>query len=57
MLKFFGGGISGQALLNEMIDEESSLKNKIENDIEIQKNQLNVLRYQLGLDPYKVSSF
>ncbi|XP_013922762.1 PREDICTED: protein regulator of cytokinesis 1-like [Thamnophis sirtalis] len=43
-----------ETLLNEMIDEESSLKNKIENDIEIQKNQLNVLRYQLGLDPYKV---
>lgn len=54
MLTCFMG--SGQALLNEMIDEESSLKAKIEDDIEIQKNQLNVLRYQLGLDPYKVSS-
>ncbi|XP_058025459.1 protein regulator of cytokinesis 1-like isoform X1 [Ahaetulla prasina] len=43
-----------EALLNEMIDEESHLKEKIEKDIEIQKKQLNVLRYQLGLDPYKV---
>ncbi|KAM6469592.1 protein regulator of cytokinesis 1-like isoform 1-T1 [Liasis olivaceus] len=43
-----------EALLNEMIDEESSLKEKIENDIEIQKSQLNMLRYQLNLDPYQV---
>lgn len=50
-------GVSGQMLLNDMIDEERSLKEKIENDIEIQKNQLNILRDQLGLDPYKVSAF
>ncbi|KAL7988572.1 hypothetical protein Chor_007491 [Crotalus horridus] len=42
-----------EMLLNEMIDEESSLKEKIERDIDIQKNQLNILRDQLGLDPYK----
>ncbi|ETE73321.1 Protein regulator of cytokinesis 1, partial [Ophiophagus hannah] len=43
-----------ETLLEEMIDDESSVKEKLENDIEIQKNQLNMLRYQLGLDPYKV---
>ncbi|XP_039215612.1 protein regulator of cytokinesis 1-like isoform X1 [Crotalus tigris] len=42
-----------EMLLNDMIDEESSLKEKIERDIDIQKNQLNILRDQLGLDPYK----
>uniref|UniRef100_A0A8C5WW00 Protein regulator of cytokinesis 1 n=1 Tax=Laticauda laticaudata TaxID=8630 RepID=A0A8C5WW00_LATLA len=43
-----------EKLLEEMIDDESSVKEKLENDIEIQKNQLNILRDQLGLDPYKV---
>ncbi|XP_070598396.1 protein regulator of cytokinesis 1-like isoform X2 [Erythrolamprus reginae] len=41
-------------LLNDMIEEENIWKQKIENDIIIQKNQLNVIRDQLGLDPYKV---
>ncbi|XP_026528635.1 protein regulator of cytokinesis 1-like isoform X2 [Notechis scutatus] len=43
-----------EKLLEEMIDDESSVKEKLENDIEIKKNQLNTLRDQLGLDPYKV---
>lgn len=30
------------------------MKEKIENDIEIHKNQLNRLREELKLDPYKV---
>ncbi|KAG8130371.1 hypothetical protein E2320_016965 [Naja naja] len=41
-------------LLEEMIDDERSVKQKLENDIETQKNQLSILRHQLGLDPYKV---
>nr|XP_028568626.1 protein regulator of cytokinesis 1-like isoform X2 [Podarcis muralis] len=43
-----------ETLLNEMIEEESNLKEKIENDIEIQKSQLNIVRYELKLDPYQV---
>ncbi|XP_062984523.1 protein regulator of cytokinesis 1-like [Elgaria multicarinata webbii] len=43
-----------EALLNEMIEEENNLKEKIENDIETQKNQLDTLRYELKLDPYQV---
>ncbi|XP_026568473.1 protein regulator of cytokinesis 1-like isoform X1 [Pseudonaja textilis] len=43
-----------EKLLEEMIDDENSVKEKLENDIKIQKNQLNILRDQLGLDPYKV---
>ncbi|XP_044299928.1 protein regulator of cytokinesis 1-like [Varanus komodoensis] len=43
-----------EALLNEMIEEESNLKEKIENDIEKQRNQLNTLRYELKLEPYQV---
>ncbi|XP_029140858.1 protein regulator of cytokinesis 1 [Protobothrops mucrosquamatus] len=42
-----------EMLLNKMIDEESSLKEKIKNNIEIHKNQLNMVRDQLGLDPYQ----
>ncbi|XP_072848038.2 protein regulator of cytokinesis 1 isoform X2 [Pogona vitticeps] len=43
-----------EVLLNEMIEEENSMKEKIENDIEIHKHQLNRLRDELKLDPYKV---
>ncbi|XP_053146581.1 protein regulator of cytokinesis 1-like isoform X2 [Hemicordylus capensis] len=45
-----------EALLNEMIEEESNLKEKIENDIETQKNQLNMLRYELKMDPFQVEA-
>ncbi|XP_061491020.1 protein regulator of cytokinesis 1-like isoform X2 [Rhineura floridana] len=43
-----------EALLNEMIEEECNWKEKIENDIEVQKTQLNAIRYELKLDPYQV---
>ncbi|KAJ6657081.1 hypothetical protein lerEdw1_002826 [Lerista edwardsae] len=43
-----------EALLNDMIEEEHSLKEKLENDIEIQKNQLKILRCELKLEPFQV---
>lgn len=52
---FFFWWLSEQTLLNEMIEEETNLKEKIEHDIEVQKNELNVLRLELGLDSYQVS--
>ncbi|KAJ7335285.1 hypothetical protein JRQ81_013226 [Phrynocephalus forsythii] len=43
-----------EGLLNEMIEEEMNMKEKIENDIKIHRNQLNLLRKELKLDLYKV---
>ncbi|XP_066473737.1 protein regulator of cytokinesis 1-like isoform X2 [Tiliqua scincoides] len=43
-----------ETLLNEMIEEERSLKEKLENDIKRQKNQLKMLRLELKLDPFQV---
>nr|XP_003223399.1 PREDICTED: protein regulator of cytokinesis 1 isoform X1 [Anolis carolinensis] len=43
-----------ETLLNEMIEEESNMKEKIQNDIEMHKHQLDILRHELRQDPYKV---
>ncbi|XP_054842854.1 protein regulator of cytokinesis 1-like [Eublepharis macularius] len=43
-----------ETLLNEMLEEESNLKEKIEYDIEIQKKQLSIIRSELKLDAYQV---
>lgn len=40
-----------------MIEEEHSLKEKLENDIKIQKNQLKILRCELKLEPFQVNYF
>ncbi|XP_062822448.1 protein regulator of cytokinesis 1-like isoform X2 [Anolis carolinensis] len=42
-----------ETLLNEMIEEESNMKEKIQNDIEMHKHQLDILRHELRQDPYK----
>uniref|UniRef100_A0A8D0BLN0 Protein regulator of cytokinesis 1 n=1 Tax=Salvator merianae TaxID=96440 RepID=A0A8D0BLN0_SALMN len=43
-----------EILLNEMLQEEHNLKEKIENDIEMQKNHLNMIRHELRLDSYQI---
>ncbi|XP_042311099.1 protein regulator of cytokinesis 1-like isoform X2 [Sceloporus undulatus] len=43
-----------EALLNAMVEDENNMKEKIENDIERHKHQLNMLRDELKLDPYQV---
>nr|XP_060619701.1 protein regulator of cytokinesis 1-like isoform X1 [Anolis sagrei ordinatus] len=43
-----------EILLNEMIEEESTMKEKIQNDIEMHKHELDLLIHELKLDPYKV---
>ncbi|XP_077201725.1 protein regulator of cytokinesis 1-like isoform X2 [Paroedura picta] len=43
-----------EKLLDDMIEEEINLKEKIENDIEIQKKQLDTIRNELNLDSYRV---
>ncbi|XP_060093029.1 protein regulator of cytokinesis 1-like isoform X2 [Heteronotia binoei] len=45
-----------EKLLDDMIEEERNLKEKIESDIEIQKKELSVIRNELKLDPYKVEN-
>nr|XP_056704924.1 protein regulator of cytokinesis 1-like [Euleptes europaea] len=43
-----------ETLLNDMIEEERNLKEKIENDIEMHRKQLNIIRSELKLDSYQV---
>ncbi|XP_048360591.1 protein regulator of cytokinesis 1-like isoform X2 [Sphaerodactylus townsendi] len=43
-----------EKLLEDMIEEERNLKEKIENDIVMQKMQLNIIRKELNLDSYQV---